>query len=247
MVKITQMSVVVAKRRRLRWLRWLLRAVVALVLAVALYFLGFWAVGCIAVNTDSVQPSEGIEIWVIHRGVHVDFAVPVHSDVHDWGNDIDVAAFDRPPLDPTHLVVGWGDRGFYLETPTWSDLRVSTALRAVSYTGRTALHLELMLRPATNASQRRLVLTPAQYRDLVAYIRDAFARDVAGRPQVIAGVHYGDATRPGQDAFYEAVGRYGLFYTCNTWVNQGLRRIGVRTALWAVFGSSIMQHMPPPD
>jgi len=217
-------------------------ATAGFVAAVALYVVGFWALGLIPVNTGSRQPATGVEVWVIHRGVHVDFAVPLRHEVHDWLSELDVADFDGEPMSASYLVVGWGDRGFYLETPTWSDLRASTALQALSYTGHTALHVELMGLPATDLSQRRLVLTTAQYRELVAYIRAAFARDADGRVRPIPGAHYGH-----HDAFYEAVGTYGVFHTCNTWVNEGLRRIGVRSALWAVFASSVMRHLPLPE
>ncbi|MEZ5964112.1 MAG: TIGR02117 family protein [Planctomycetota bacterium] len=233
-------------RRRRRWLRRLARGALGVVAAVALYVAGFWLIGLIPINTGRVPPAAGIDIWVIHRGVHVDFVVPLRSDVFDWTEEIDVADFDRPTPGATHLIVGWGSRGFYLETMHWSDLRPSTALRAVSYLGGSALHLELMLEPATTDNQRRLVLTRDEYHDLVRYIRAAFARGGDGRVQVIAGFHYADEANPGHDAFYEAVGRYGLFHTCNTWVNEGLRRIGVRAALWAVFGSSVIRHVPAP-
>lgn len=232
----------VPRTRRLRRLRRVLvRGLLGFVAAVALYIVGFWAVGLVPVNTGHVQPATGVAIWVLHRGVHVDFALPLRNEIHDWTSDISFSHFDELPSDPSYVIVGWGDRGFYLETPQWSDLRVSTALRALSYTGRTAVHVGLMPLPATNEHQRRIVLRPEQYRDLVAYVRGSFARDEEGRVQPIPGVHYH------MDAFYEGVGAYGLFHTCNTWVNEGLRRIGVRTALWAVFGASVMRHLPLPD
>lgn len=221
--------------------RWLVRAVLAFVAAFLTYVVGFWVIGLVPVNTDHVQPPTGIAIWVMHRGVHLDFVVPVRNEIHDWMGELSFFDFDSVPPDPSHLIVGWGDRGFFVDAPHWVDLRPSTALRAMSYFGKTALHCELMSLPLTCDTQRRVVLTPQQYRALVDYIRSAFARDAVGRVQPIAGLHYGE------DAFYEAVGAYGLFHSCNTWVNEGLRRIGVRTAWWAIFGSSVMRHLPPVD
>jgi uncharacterized protein (TIGR02117 family) len=208
---------------------------------VAAYFVGFWLIGMVPVNTDHVEPREGIPIWIRHGGVHVSFVVPIQDEVHDWRREFAAAHFDYVPPEATHVLIGWGDRGFYLETPEWADLRCGTALRAVSYCGRAAMHAVLIPFPATSDWQRRVVLTPPQYRRLVDYVRASLARDTEGRVRPIAGVHYGD------DAFYEAVGTYGLFHTCNTWVNRGLSRIGVRTALWAVFGSSVMRHLPLPE
>ncbi|HXU27639.1 MAG TPA: DUF2459 domain-containing protein, partial [Bacteroidia bacterium] len=41
------------------------------------------------------------------------------------------------------------------------------------------------------------------------------------------------------DSFYEAVGVYGLFYTCNTWANNGLKYCGQKACLWTPFEKGI--------
>ena len=39
------------------------------------------------------------------------------------------------------ISIGWGDKGFYLDTPTWAELKLSTALIAGFGLGNAALHI----------------------------------------------------------------------------------------------------------
>jgi Protein of unknown function (DUF2459) len=41
------------------------------------------------------------------------------------------------------------------------------------------------------------------------------------------------------DAFYDANGRYSLFYTCNTWANNALKSCGQKACWWTPFDSGI--------
>jgi hypothetical protein len=43
--------------------------------------------------------------------------------------------------------------------------------------------------------------------------------------------------------FYEAVGPYNAFMTCNEWTGRALRHAGVRTGLWTPLSQSIMWRM----
>ena len=40
-----------------------------------------------------------------------------------------------------YISIGWGDKGFYLDTPTWAELKLSTALIAGFGLGNAALHI----------------------------------------------------------------------------------------------------------
>ena len=110
-----------------------------------------------------------------------------------------------------HVAIGWGERAFYVETPTWADVRPATSSpRRSAAAGRWCMSTGFRRR----ARQRcgAIVLRPEEYRRLAAFIR---ASIVAGR-RAVAG--YGDA-----DAFYEARGHYSALQTCNAWTGDALR------------------------
>lgn len=186
------------------------------------------------------QPTEEIadvEIFVYSNGVHTDVVMPVKTSLIDWSQ---VVRYDHTQAnDPRYgyVGIGWGDKGFYLDTPTWADLKVSTALRAAFWLSSSAMHATFYRAAdlAPNPDCVALRLTQRQYAQLVAYIQNSFRHDAAGRVQLIAGHSYGR-----DDAFYEAHRVYSIFYTCNTWANNALKISGQKACLWTPAERGIM-------
>ena len=129
-----------------------------------------------------------------------------------------------------HLAIGWGDRRFFLDTPTWWDVRPATLIAAAIGSDATLLHVEHIPAPATtDRTTRRIVLTPDQYRRLAAFIRASLAP--GGR-----AIHgYFD-----YDAFYPARGHYDAVHSCNDWTGDALRHAGVRVGAWTPFAITVM-------
>lgn len=202
-----------------------------LVLAVVL---GLWPV-----NRDFRSSPDGVDIYVASNGVHTDLILPrVVLDI-DWRQRLPQAMLHAQPAAQAYLAFGWGERRFYLDTPTWQDLRATTALRALTGLNQTVLHVEAMAQPTSNASSRHLRISAAQYRDLVSYIVANLAVDEHGGAVAIAEAHYND-----HDSFFEANGRYSLFMTCNEWARRGLTSAGIRGPLWSPFDWALLYQLP---
>ena len=181
-----------------------------------------------------------IEIYVQTNGVHADLLLPVSALDIDWRKRL--PSFEDPDLADggfSYMAFGWGDRAFYLTTPKWSDLKISTALLALSGLDGTVMHVQAANPPLTGANARQVHLSAAQYHELTAYIEESFAHDAAGAAIPIPGAHYYGR----HDAFYEAVGHYSAFNTCNEWTRRGLARAGQITPLWAPFDIALMHHI----
>jgi uncharacterized protein (TIGR02117 family) len=104
--------------------------------------------------------------------------------------------------------------------------------------GRTLMHADHDHNPQVAEHQRRIVLTPEEYRRLAEYIQASFQRDAVGRTITVPGRGYGRS-----DAFYEAVGPYSALLTCNEWTGRALRHAGVRTGVWTPMSQSIMWRL----
>jgi uncharacterized protein (TIGR02117 family) len=217
-------------RRSVRLLFWF-AALPAAYLLVALV-LAAWPI-----NRDFVAAAEGVTIYVRTNGVHAEIVVPTRAEGIDWSVDHPPQHFRRLAAPLPWIAFGWGDRDVYLNTPTWRELRLTTALVAVSGRGRGAMHVEYVDRPDAY-SARRVRVSVAQYGRLAVYLRASFRRDDAGRPIRIDAPGYFDT-----DAFYEAVPVYTFWFTCNEWVRRGLAEAGVRTAAWAPFDAAIFWQM----
>ena len=224
-----------AKRpRRLR--RFLRRAALALVGAVALYFLAAVVLSAIPLNRGTGRCGP-VEIFVRSNGVHVDLVLPVRNDRFDW----DPVAPPADAADPhaaavPWVAIGWGDREVYRRVPTWNDLTPGLALRAGLGLHGAALHAERLFAVEEGPDCRRLALTESQYDALVAFLLESGVRDEDGRLVPLAGASGFGAT----DAFYEARGRYHPFFTCNTWCNLALKRVGLPCCVWTPFASPIL-------
>lgn len=218
---------------RRRWVR----ALLAFVAAPASYLLLAVVLGAWPVNRGFVEASDGVAIHVRTNGVHAEIVVPTRAQGVDWSIDHPPQHFRRLDAPLAWIAFGWGDRDVYLNTPTWRDLSLRTALVALSGRGRGAMHVEYVDRPEAYAS-RRVRISPAQYRRLVEYLRASFRRDDAGRPIRIVAPGYFDT-----DAFYEAVPVYTFWFTCNEWARRGLAEAGVRAPAWAPFDTAIFWQL----
>jgi hypothetical protein len=126
-----------------RLLRWVLRGLGAFVVLVGLYVALGFGLAAIPVAGAAPEPGAAIEIAIFTSPVHTDLVVPVRTETVDWRAWWPAGAFAGATEQFTHVSFGWGGRGFYLETPNWSDLKVMRALTAVSGLGATAMHVEL--------------------------------------------------------------------------------------------------------
>jgi uncharacterized protein (TIGR02117 family) len=74
-----------------------------------------------------------------------------------------------------HLSFGWGERAFYLETPTWADVKPATVLAAAFGSAETLVHVDHVPRPQATGDIRRVVVTEEQYRRLASVIAASVA------------------------------------------------------------------------
>lgn len=81
------------------------------------------------------------EIFIKSNGVHTDVVLPIKSDMINWFEFFNFEDTLSKRDDFSYISVGWGDKGFYLDTPTWAQLKLSTALIAGFGLGNAALHI----------------------------------------------------------------------------------------------------------
>lgn len=215
-------------------------------LLVLLFLLGTYIfheiwVGKIPVNA-SYDPNAGdIECFVVSTGVHTDVLVPVQSDVINWTEQFPVSDYEPISGDPKYVGFGWGDRGFFMETPTWDDLKVSTALNAMFLPSETVMHVFYSEEtPKVGEMSRSFKLTKEQFQLLIQFIQESFETNGQEKPKpyVVAKDYYWQ-----NDRFYPGTGSYFCTYTCNTWTNNALEAAGVKTALWAPFPETILDKL----
>jgi uncharacterized protein (TIGR02117 family) len=220
-----------------------------------LYFVLAWVLAYFPANSAFANTGE-ITIYVRSNGVHTDLLLPVYTQLHlptartiDWRDDFPPEFFPRAAAQSiaeqsqSWIAVGWGDQQFYLNTPRWQDLRLSTALSALTGRNPSLLHVEYLANSELSdyLGMRALHLDATQYLALQAQIQASIdLDDTHASSQVIAGASYAE-----QDAFFRARGHYSALRTCNVWLGDVLRGAGVRMSYWPPFASNVMQSLPP--
>ena len=174
--------------------------------------------------------------YVSSNGIHTEVCLPTRNYIQDWSEFIPTEDFGTR-VAKDFVALGWGDKGFYMNTPEWSDMTVSTAFNAIALPTPTAMHVTYSSEPVESEFCRRVYVTQEEYSKMVKFIRMSF-RIRNNQAHLIPGKGYGP-----QDNFYEANNRYHLFRTCNTWTNGVLKEANVRTALFAVFPNGVMGHL----
>jgi uncharacterized protein (TIGR02117 family) len=228
-----------ARSKGRRLLRSALRLFLGLLALLGLYGASALLLPRIPLNRSWRNPPAGIPVFVESNGVHTDFVVPVRSATIDWTRHLPFRWFEAVDETFEYLSFGWGDRGFYLETPGWEDLRFGIAFKAVFFLGSSALHVTYeRWPPMARDDCRELRLTQDQYRRLCDFLLASFTRDAEGRFEPID--HPGYTPR---DRFFVAKGTYSLFHTCNGWTGAGLDAIGVRTGVWTPFARDVMRQL----
>jgi len=214
--------------------RRLVAALLGLAIVVpAAYLLAALVLALIPLNADFRPSPDGIPIHVRTNGVHAELVLPTRSADVDWSIDHPASDMRALAAPMRWIAFGWGDAAFFASTPTWTDLKPGTAFVALTGLGEGAMHVEYIANPGSYAG-REVRLSPAQYAQLVAYVRDSFARTADGRPIRLGAPGYFDT-----DAFYAAKPRYTFWMTSNEWVRRGLTVAGVRTPVWAPFDSAL--------
>ena len=163
--------------------------------------------------------------------------IELYNEIKDWRNDIKFSHTKSKDSIMKFIGIGWGDKGFYLDTPKWSDLKVSTAFYAATGLSTTAMHTTFYKTLEVNENCKKIQISKENYKKLVVYITQSFQRNTQNKTINIPNNFYGQ-----NDSFYEANGKYSILKTCNTWANGALKQSDQKAAFWTPYDGGIFCH-----
>lgn len=209
------------------------------VILVLAYLLSERILSRISVNESKTSEPKNITMYVMSNGVHTDLVFPTKNEFMDWSILFPFENTLGNNNNFKYIAIGWGDKGFYLNTPEWNDLRASTAFVAATGIGETALHVTYYNSIQFDDLTKEIKISGKQYVALIEYIENSIELGSNSKPQLIeTSAQYGQ-----NDAFYEAHRSYSIFYTCNSWTNDALKSAGIKASKWVAFDKGILyQH-----
>ncbi|MES2276623.1 MAG: TIGR02117 family protein [Bacteroidota bacterium] len=218
-------------KKTLKTIAWTIAGFIAFVV---LYLLSAYTLSHIGTSKEPGS-SPDVTIYILTNGVHTDIVAPLRNSQIDWSHEVKFQNTISKDTTAQYIAFGWGDKGFYLNTPTWAQLKFSVAFKAATGLSTSAIHATFYKSLTEGADCKKIMISNAQYVRLVTYIQNSFKTDAAGH---IINIQT-KANYNNNDAFYEAHRRYNLFYTCNTWANNALKAAGQKACVWTPFDKGI--------
>jgi uncharacterized protein (TIGR02117 family) len=164
---------------------------------------------------------------LIKNAIHTDIAFPNDPDIRERLSFVADAGLQLANPEARWIVLGWGGRSFFTETPTWADLKAMPVLRALTV-DRSVMHVSMIgTVNGSNMDTRSITLPAAQFEALFKAALAGFHQNEKGKPVLIKGAGYSAF-----DRFYEGTGNFNALIGCNTWTASVLRAGGIRTGWW---------------
>ena len=166
-------------------------------------------------------------ILLVSNPIHTDIAISLDAQSRAALPFLAETGLPADHPDARWLLIGWGGRAFYLETPSFADIKPEPTFKALTL-DRSVMHIDVLGEvDEANPMVMPIDLSEAGHVRLLSEIAASFTR-VDGKVLPIDGF-----ALTGGDRFYEAEGSFNaIFVGCNAWTARMLRSAGVRTGLW---------------
>lgn len=182
----------------------------------------------ITVNRSAEAEDVEHSIYLSSNGVHLFIVLPQSDCAPELLEGLNLMYDDQ------YVAFGWGDENFYLNTPSWSDLTVTNALKALFVNSPTLVNVTKYR--CQSAHWLEIPVDEQQLAALNSYLCHAFQTDERGNKMHLTAQGYS-----ARNDFYRAYGNYSIFKTCNTWVNTGFKQSGLKACLWTPFDFGLLR------
>lgn len=179
------------------------------------------------------NPATARHILVLKNPIHTDIAIPVDDGVRQRFRFLVDAGIPADAAEVRYIVFGWGGRAFYLETPTWSELKAVPVMKALT-SDASVMHVDIagdIAEPHPDVAG--FDVGEEHFTALLDFIAASFQQGPNG-PIMVEHAAYSRF-----DRFYEANGRFNAVIGCNTWTAAALRTAGLRTGWWNPLPASL--------
>lgn len=213
-----------------RFFIYLKRTVWILFAFIAGYFFIAAILSFISTKTQKLDCVKTEQIFISSNGIHLDIVVPVKYLKKSFMNNLQVQDGVR------YISFGWGDKEFYINTPTWGDLTFSTAFKALFLKSETAMHV--VFYKTSYVQWKKIDLCEIQLENLNSFIESTFKKSKKKK-----FIKIGVSGYTKNDYFFEAHGSFSFYKTCNVWVNEALKKANIETSIWSPFVYGILYHI----
>ena len=201
--------------------------IIAIILIPIAYILVSLVLTFIPINNEEEYSGKNGSIYLNTNGVHLNIVIPK--------DQLDSKLLDglRYFKNDNYFSFGWGDKKFYLNTPTWGDLTFNNAYRALFLKSPTLIHLTRY--STIYGDWVEIKVNQNQLNKINQYIYKTFYFNSLNKKILLNNKGYSY-----NDDFYEAQGSYSCFRTSNSWVNSGLKESDIKACLWTPYDFGLL-------
>ena len=165
--------------------------------------------------------------------MHSDIVINLETSTVPWKEHLPNLLKSK---DKGFLSFGWGDQETYLNTPTWDDLRVSTALKALFINTPSLMHVTYLKRINRFRHIKAISITKEQHKRLEKNILRSFGKEVK---------FYHKGYRHNDKFYYSKPNNnYNIINTCNTWTGESLYDANISVSRWTPFAYNVIYSLP---
>ena len=214
----------------MRGIKKILKVLIFLILIPIFYGLVSYLFMLFPSNGSTTNSPKVQKIYILYDSMHSDIVLKLENSKVDWNRLLPQVVQGRKR---GYLAFGWGDKETYLNTPTWDDLKLSTALKALFLNTPSLLHVAYY-RDIDYYQTKEVALTQKQFDSLEQILKREFSK-----------VPYYEAKGFGRDdAFYSSNRVYNAINTCNTWSGDRLREANIGMSYWTPFSFNVVESLP---
>lgn len=183
----------------------------------------------------NVEQSCDAKLCVAKIGFHSNIIVPAQNEFFDWRQYLNLSDIDSWHY--KYLSFGWGDRDFYMQSPTQLKQILTLGFQAFFFSHASVIRVQLYQTLPRNMEIKCVEISKSNYLNLVQFIKNSFRLNNYG----VIKLGYSNNINVN---FYAAKGRYSILRNSNNWTAKGLRTANVNTPMWATLSDAIMFHLP---
>lgn len=209
----------------------IIKIVSALIVVILIIYLGL--LPAIPVGNTSSYGTH--KIYLTNNEVHTGFFFPKEeaSIFKDFINYNDFQITENEGLE-----FSFGDTEFFEKVPTWDKFTFKIFVDALFFPDKGLVHVDVFDKTSIATIQmKELYLSNEQFYQLVFLIKDSFITR-NGRPIVYKNLSYYHS-----DRFYLSKDKYSVITTCNTWTNNILKKLNIKTSLYTPHKWGVLWHL----
>ncbi|HHH51156.1 MAG TPA: DUF2459 domain-containing protein [Campylobacterales bacterium] len=170
-------------------------------------------------------------IYLYYDDMHTDIIINIKDTNYNWQKLLPKLLKNRTK---GYISFGWGDQETYLHTPFWSDLKLTTALKALFTNTPSLMHLNYYNNIDGSSEIKKIEVTNKQYQSIEDKILNSF-----GKKPIFIHKGYWE-----NDLFYYSPYKYNLINTCNTWTGDILRESNITMSYWTPMSYCVVNFFP---